>query len=426
MKTDPSASYSDAIVPVIIAGGSGTRLWPLSRELFPKQFMSLFGRPSPLQQTLLRVDANGIAGATPALVVCNEEHRFLVREQAAAVDCALREIILEPQGRNTAPAVTIAAARAGEGDPILVIMPADHELQVDAGFFRSLELAIAAAAGGAIVTLGVAPTHSETGYGYIRFDRKNSEPAAPVLQFVEKPQRELAEKFLHSGEYLWNCGIFVLRRSVWYRALQRFQPDIQRQALAAVAAGWPDDIFFRVQEEAFLACPGISIDYAVMEPASSAADFHCRVVPLVTGWSDIGSWRAVWEREVRDDNGNARVGDTVVASTRNSMIVSQGRLVATLGCENLAIVETADAVLVADMNHAQGLSTLVGLLKPEYAALTVSHRLVHRPWGNFESLGKGEKYQIKRLTLRPGKKISLQRHRHRAEHWVVVRAGRLR
>ncbi len=422
MSPAPPSPVPTPIVPVIIAGGSGTRLWPLSRDLYPKQFLSLAGRPSPLQQTLLRIGASGLPGDHRlALVICNEQHRFLVREQAAAVAMPLREIVLEPEGRNTAPALTAAAARAGDGDPILVVMPADHDWQDDAGYTRCLEQAIAAAADGCIVTLGVVPTQPETGYGYIRFAAGAGTAAAKVVKFVEKPQRAVAEEFLRAGDYLWNSGMFILKRSTWYRALQRFQPDVHRHGLAAVAGGQQDDIFFRVQREAFLACPRISIDYAVMEPASVDPEFRCVVVPLAGGWSDIGSWQAVWEREQKDAAGNVCLGDTVVQGTRNSIVVSRGRLVAVMGCENLAIVETADAVLVAELGQAQQLSALVQRLKSDHGALTVSHRLVHRPWGNFESLDQRDRYQVKRLTLQPGRKLSLQRHRQRAEHWVVVR-----
>lgn len=418
VKRDAAAT---AIVPVIIAGGSGTRLWPLSRDLYPKQFLSLGGRPSPLQQTLARLQAGRFPGGDHTLVVCNEQHRFIAGEQIMAAGCSVRELVLEPEGRNTAPALTVAAARAGEGDPILVVLPADHELQDDAGFMACLALAVDAAGDGSIVTLGVVPTHAETGYGYIRFSAREGEPAAAVRQFVEKPDRARADAFLASGDYLWNSGVFVMRRSTWYRALQRFQPDIHRLGLAAAAGGSVDGLFFRVQREAFLAAPRISIDYAVMEPASNDPEFRCLVVPLASGWKDIGSWLAVWEREAQDASGNVRLGDTVLEGTRNSIVLSQGRLVATLGCENIAIIETADAVLVADLAHAQGLSKLVERLKPEYGELTVSHRMVHRPWGNYESLDRGERYQVKRLTLQPGKQLSLQRHRQRAEHWVIVR-----
>jgi mannose-1-phosphate guanylyltransferase/mannose-6-phosphate isomerase len=419
MNHDTSAP-ADRIVPVVIAGGSGTRLWPLSRDLYPKQFLSLGGRPSPLQQTLLRLRGSGLPGADRPLVVCNEQHRFLAGEQAMAAGCTLREIVLEPEGRNTAPALTIAAARAGGGDPVLVVLPADHELQDDAGFIGCLGQAIAAASDGSIVTLGVVPTHAETGYGYIRY-RPEDGGVARLLAFVEKPERARAEQFVAAGDYLWNSGVFVLRRSIWYRALQRFAPEVHRQALAAAAAGRTDGVFFRVDRDAFLASPRISVDYAVMEPASADPAFTCRVVPLASGWKDIGSWLAVWEREARDEAGNVRLGDTVVEGTRNSIVLSQGRLVATIGCENVAVVETADAVLVADLAHAQRLSALVERLKPDHGELTVSHRWVHRPWGSYESFDRGERYQVKRLTLHPGRQLSLQRHRHRAEHWVIVR-----
>lgn len=418
-RTTPGNTFS--VVPVIIAGGSGTRLWPLSRDLFPKQFLSIGGRPSPLQQTLQRLRDGALAGGDHALVVCNERHRFIAGEQIMAAGCTVRELVLEPEGRNTAPALTVAAARAGDGDPILVVLPADHELQDDAGFMECLVRAVDAAADGSIITLGVVPTHAETGYGYIRFAPDADGGAAQVRQFVEKPDLARAGEFLRAGDYLWNSGVFVLRRSTWYRALERFQPDVLRQGLDAAGAGHGDGLFFRVDAPAFLASPRISIDYAVMEPASNDAAFRCRVVPLASGWKDIGSWLAVWEREPRDDAGNVRLGATVVEGTRNSIVLSQGRLVATLGCENIAVVETADAVLVADLAHAQGLSRLVAQIKTDHAELTVSHRLVHRPWGNYESLDQGERYQVKRLTLQPGKQLSLQRHRHRAEHWVIVR-----
>lgn len=421
MKQQKQKNDSTPVVPIIIAGGSGTRLWPLSRELFPKQFLSLGGRPSPLQQTLLRLRTGELPGGEHPLVVCNEQHRFLAGEQAMAAGCTVRELVLEPEGRNTAPALTVAAARAGEGDPILVVLPADHELQDEAGFMQCLARAVQAAQDGSIVTLGAVPTHPETGYGYIRFSMQDDRCVGNLHQFVEKPARTRAEEFLRSGDYLWNSGVFVLRRSTWYRALQKYQPEIYRYGLDAAAGGSADGIFFRVDRTAFLAAPRISIDYAVMEPASNDPDFNCLVVPLASGWKDIGSWMAVWERESRDADGNVRLGDTVLEGTRNSIVLSQGRLVATLGCENLAIVETADAVLVADLAHAQGLSKLVERLKPDHGHLTVAHRMVHRPWGNYESLDQGERYQVKRLTLQPGRQLSLQRHRHRAEHWVVVR-----
>jgi mannose-1-phosphate guanylyltransferase/mannose-6-phosphate isomerase len=421
MSQAPARPPLPPIVPVVLAGGSGTRLWPLSRDLYPKQFLSFAGRPSPLQQTLRHLENSGIPGCDRAIVVCNEEHRFLTAEQAGESGCTPREIVLEPEGRNTAPALAVAAARAGDGDPILVVLPADHEIREGAEFIRALCDAVMAADQGSIVTLGAVPTRAETGYGYIRYDGGTAARVSPLLEFVEKPAAERARAFLESGDYLWNSSVFVLRRSVWHRALGRYRPDIQRHASAAAGNGMRDGKFFRVQREEFLACPRISIDYAVMEPASTCGEFRCAVVKLDSGWSDLGSWQALWESEAHDGAGNACIGDVIIDGTRDSLVHSSGRLVAVLGGERLAIIETPDAVLVASLDLAQQLSGLVQRLKSERAALTVSHRKVHRPWGNFESVDRGDRYQVKRLTLPPGRKLSLQRHGRRAEHWVVVR-----
>ncbi|MBI2993841.1 MAG: mannose-1-phosphate guanylyltransferase/mannose-6-phosphate isomerase [Gammaproteobacteria bacterium] len=415
-----------SVAPIVVAGGSGTRLWPFSREHYPKQFLAIGDAHSFLQRTLLRL-RTAPAGLEfePPVVVGNEEHRFLIRDQAAKIGFPLQSIVLEPEGRNTAPALA-AAALTLEGDPVFAMFPADQQIDNPGSFMTCLRLACEEAARGCIVTLGVVPVRAETGYGYIhvRGDARTAGAgpiALPTDGFVEKPDAARAEEYLRCGEYLWNSGVFVMRNSVWQRALQRYRPDVHAACAAAVAGGARDGEFFRLERDRFTACPAISIDYAVMQPAIGDASFECRVVPFSAGWSDAGSWYALWENGKRDREGNILGGDVIARDTRNSMVLAQDRLVVALGCEDLVIAETADAVLVASLGSSQALSGLVRDLKIDNRHETVTHRRVYRPWGSYEPVAVGRHYQVKRLTLDPGKRLSLQLHHRRAEHWVVVR-----
>lgn len=417
-------------VPVILAGGTGTRLWPLSRELHPKQFLSVRGEPSPLQRTLLRLRDTGAGGsfANP-LVVSNEEHRFLLREQAEEVRQPLRLILLEPEGRNTAPALTAAALLLQEDDPVLVMLPADHLIEDAAQFFACIQRACAEALEGKIATLGIVPTRAETGFGYIRYGGPaagaaaavGTPPAYVIERFVEKPDHASAEEYCRSGQYLWNSGIYVVRSSVWLNAIRCFEPAIGRAAAAAVGAAARDGEFLRLGRDEFLASPAASIDYAVMERAAGDPAWRCSVVPCRAGWADFGSWQVLWEQGDKDPQGNVILGDVVTDYTRDSLLLSQGRMVAVIGCRNIVVAETADAILVADLASSQSLSGFVQRLRQLQREEAVTHRRVYRPWGSFESIIRGSNYQVKCLSLKPGKKLSLQMHHHRSEHWVVVK-----
>jgi mannose-1-phosphate guanylyltransferase/mannose-6-phosphate isomerase len=402
-------------VPVIVAGGSGTRLWPLSRELYPKPFLALTGGQTLLQDTLTRLPE---AGYRAPLVICNEEHRFHILDQAAAIGVALDRIVLEPEGRNTAPALTAAALLLERGDPVMVMLPADHAVANRTRFAKCVARACAEAAKGKIATIGIVPESPETGYGYIHGVGKGA--VRSVDRFVEKPGVAKAKKLVKSGEYLWNSGIYVVKPSVWLRAIRRFQADIHRACVDAVEAGERDGAFFRLGAQAFRKSPSDSVDYAVMERAAGDPEFKCVVVPFSGGWSDVGSWSAVRERGKQDRGGNVTSGDVVLEGTRNSAVFAEGRLVAALGIENLVIAETADAVLVADLDAAQSLGSFVHGLKGAKREEALIHKRVYRPWGSYEQLVTGPNYQVKRLIVKPGKKLSLQSHKHRSEHWVVV------
>ncbi len=399
------------IHPVILSGGSGTRLWPLSREHYPKQLLRLAGDETLLQQTVRRLD--GLENAAGPLLVCNDEHRFLVAEQLREMGRKPVDIILEPVGRNTAPAATLAALTIAERDPraLMLVMPADHAISDVAAFQESVRTACALADTGKIVTFGVTPTAPETGYGYIHTDGANR-----VMQFVEKPDAATAHRFLETGGYLWNSGIFMMRADIWLEELRARRPDILNACTVAHRQGWRDSDFFRVHEEAFACCPGDSIDYAVMEKAERAA-----VVPLGAGWSDIGTWPALWQAQSRDAAGNVIQGDVLAHETRNALLISQHRLVAAVGLDDVIVIETPDAVLVARKDHAQDVPEIVNRLKSGKRSEHRAHRRVFRPWGSYEGLDAGERFQVKRLVVKPGASISLQLHYHRAEHWVVVR-----
>lgn len=419
--------------PVVLSGGSGTRLWPLSREFYPKQLLAPLGGSTLLQATLERIEGlETELGILPPIVVCSEEHRFLVAEQLRM----LREpatLMLEPVGRNTAPAATLAALQAqansgaGGADAPMLIMPADHVIADNAAFHRAVTAGAALAAAGSIVTFGIVPTRPETGYGYIRKGRPIEDAQADaslVDRFVEKPDAATAEAWFASGEYLWNSGIFMVTPAVWLAAMERFRPDM----LAAVRHAWErgtrDGDFFRAERAAFSACPSDSIDYAVMEPLTAApvaeGATRAAVIPLDAGWSDLGAWSSLWEALPRDTDGNALRGDVAVHDTRNSLVLAEHRLVAGIGLDDVIVVETADAVLVVHKRHAEDVKRLVARLKAEGRSEHQLHRCVHRPWGTYEGVDQGARFQVKRITVKPGASLSLQMHHHRAEHWVVV------
>lgn len=402
------------LIPVILAGGTGSRLWPLSRALFPKQFHTIFGERSLLQNTLSRAAR---ITREPPIIVCNHEHRFLVAEQCRAIGIDWRSIILEPEGRNTAPAIALAALDCGTTqDAQLLVLPSDHLIEDDAAFGAAVTLAQAAAQEGALVTFGIRPSHPETGYGYICAPGAVvGDPATPVSSFVEKPDAAAARTYVDSGDYFWNSGMFVLGAKQYLEELQTLSPDISSAVLAAHQTGRVDLDFFR-PGDAFVQCPADSIDYAVLEKTTKAM-----VVPVGFAWSDVGSWSAIWEASPRDEDGNHLQGDVFAVNTQNSYVLAQHRLVGTIGVDNLVVVETADAVLIADREQVQDVRTIVQRLEKCGREETVTHREVFRPWGSFESIERGERYQVKRIKVKPGERLSLQMHHHRAEHWIVVR-----
>ena len=409
--------------PVIIAGGSGTRLWPLSRATYPKQFLALHGRHSLFQQAALRLQSLAAAdiGVGGLCVVGNEDHRFLVLDQLAGLALPPASVLLEPLGRNTAPAMTLAALHATQQgrDPVLVVTPADQSVGDEAAFTVALRRAVRAAAGGAFVVLGVAPDRPETGYGYIRCE-SSPQGEMKVARFVEKPDAQTAEHYLQQGGYYWNSGMFVVRASVWLKALGQFRPDI----LAATRAAWDgrstDAPFVRPDKALFEAIPSESIDYAVMEKCPDATDFDIRMVPLAAGWSDLGAWDAVWQVSAKDAAGNATTGDALFSDTRDTLVHATHRLVGVIGLNNVVVVETPDAVLVADRARSQDVKHIVGQLQQAGRSEQTLHRQVHRPWGWYDSIDSGPRFQVKRIMVKPGASLSLQKHHHRAEHWIVV------
>ena len=415
------------IQPVVLSGGSGTRLWPLSREKYPKQLLSFVGQDSLLQATLRRLE--GIDGATcaPPLVVCNDEYRFVVAEQLRLMGLQGR-IVLEPVGRNTAPALTLAAlaARAAGDDPVLLVMPADHVVSQVAAFQECVRHAARLAQNGAVVTFGITPDRPETGYGYIQAGAAlDAGGACAIARFVEKPDRATAEGYLQQGNYSWNSGVFVLRASVWLNALRLCRPDILEACEAAWNKSTSDLSFVRVDAEAFAACPSDSIDYAVMERLAGAQAVEGLpqgvVLPLSAGWSDVGSWDALWQILPKDEAGNVSQGRVMLQDCNDTLAYSSGRLLACVGVQSLVVVETPDAVLVVDQRHTQDVKKIVDRLKREGCAEGMLHRKVYRPWGWYDGVDAGERFQVKRIMVKPGGKLSLQMHHHRAEHWVVVR-----
>lgn len=410
------------ITPVILCGGSGTRLWPLSRAGFPKQFLALAGTSSLFQQAVERIQ--GLASADMSLgatlVVTNEEHRFLVLDQLRELKNAPATLLLEPAARNTAPALALAALQAIENgeDPILVVTPADQTIADSAAFIAALRQSVQAAADGSIVVLGIKPDKPETGYGYIKAGVGTHHPLI-VESFTEKPDAATAQSYLLEGGYYWNAGMFVLRASTWLKALTQFRPDIARVTQEAWAGRSIDAPFIRPDQAVFASVPSESIDYAVMEKCPGS-DFPIRMVPLDAGWSDLGAWDAVWQVGRPDVQGNVTRGDVLLADTSNSLVHASCRLVGVVGVDNLVIVETADAVLVADRRQSQNVKKLVSALEQQKRAEHTLHRKVHRPWGWYDSIDEAERFKVKRIQVKPGASLSLQKHHHRAEHWIVV------
>jgi mannose-1-phosphate guanylyltransferase / mannose-6-phosphate isomerase len=409
------------VQPVIMAGGSGTRLWPLSRSGFPKQFLSLTGEHSLFQESALRLSEladDAIAVDTP-IIVGNRDHRFMLLEQLRELGLGPASVLLEPIGRNTAPALTLAALAAVErgGDPVLVVSPADQTVVDGHAFVDALRLAVRSAADGGIVTLGIKPDRPETGFGYIHCAKAGS--PATVTRFVEKPDAATAQRYLDEGTYFWNSGIFVLKASVWMAALERFRPDIAAATRAAWASRREDGPFVRPGRDEFGAVPSESVDYAVMEKAPGT-DLPVRMVPLAAGWSDLGAWDAVWQTLPKDKDGNATVGDTMLVDSHNNLVHATSRLVGVVGLDDVVVVETPDAVMVSSRARSQEVKKIVETLNKQKRGEQNLHRKVHRPWGWYDSIDAGGRFQVKRIMVNPGASLSLQMHHHRAEHWIVV------
>jgi mannose-1-phosphate guanylyltransferase/mannose-6-phosphate isomerase len=405
-----------SILPVILAGGSGSRLWPLSRSLFPKQFLPLGGELTMLQETLARLE--GIEGRGATTVICNDSHRFIVAEQLRQTQISNVSIVLEPVGRNTAPAIAIAAIHAQETgeDPLLLVLAADHVIRDVEAFHQAVAIASKAAADGSLVTFGIKPLTPETGFGYLRAQPGEAGQAWTLERFVEKPDLATAQSYLESGQYFWNSGMFLFRASVYLEELGRYAPAILEACQKALAGARSDLDFVRLDGDAFATCPEDSIDYAVMEKTGKAM-----VVPLDAGWSDVGSWSALWDVAAKDGDGNVARGDVISLSNRNCYLHSaDSRLVAAVGLEDLIVVDTDDAVLVAHKNQVQQVKQIVERLNREGRSEALQHRVVYRPWGSYDSIDNGPRYQVKRITVKPGAKLSVQMHHHRAEHWVVV------
>jgi len=415
-----------SVTPVILCGGSGTRLWPLSRAGFPKQFLCLTGKESLFQQAIDRIAAVGtdqVSVGSP-LLVSNEEHRFLALEQLRETGVALGAALLEPVGRGTAPALTIAALAAldkGE-DPVLVVTPSDQSISDKAAYVAALRVAIGEAAGGAIVILGIPAQTPETGYGYIktRMEAGASAAVSDVEAFVEKPDAATAMRYLEAGGYYWNSGMFVLRASLWLAALGHFRPDILEASRRAWEARSNDQNFTRPGGPEFAEIPADSVDCAVVERCPGSP-FPIRMVPLNAGWSDLGAWDAIWNVSPKDEAGNAHMGDVITADSRDTLVHATSRLVAVVGVENLVVVETPDAVLVADKSRCQDVKRIVNALDQQQRKEHTLHRKVHRPWGWYDSVDESDRFKVKRIQVKPKASLSLQKHYHRAEHWIVVK-----
>ncbi|MEC8232532.1 MAG: mannose-1-phosphate guanylyltransferase/mannose-6-phosphate isomerase [Pseudomonadota bacterium] len=399
--------------PVILAGGTGSRLWPKSRAALPKQFLALTSQNTMIQDTVMRLAG---VDALPPSIICNEEHRFLVAEQMRQINIDNSDILLEPVGRNTAPAIALAAlhATANGEDPTLLVLAADHLIQDSATFQQQIKQAQVLAEQGKLVTFGIVPKQPHTGYGYIKAGAAMGN-GFEVSQFVEKPDMDTATQYVNSGEYFWNSGMFMFKASVFLKALETHAPEMFAVCTKAIAQTEKDLDFIRVREEIFATCPSDSIDYAVMEKTSDAA-----MVTLDAGWSDVGSWSSLWETGTKDDNGNVSIGDTLLESTTNSYVNAEDCLVSVIGLDDVVVVQTKDAVMVANKKNSEQIKTVVSHLKKNKRPEFEFHREVYRPWGSYDSIDEGGRFKVKRITVKPGEKLSVQMHHHRAEHWVVV------
>lgn len=411
------------LVPIVLSGGSGTRLWPLSREKYPKQLLSFIGEDSLLQATLRRLEGLTDVELGAPFIVCNEEYRFVIAEQLRLMGIK-GNILLEPVGRNTAPALTLtalAAMRDGS-DPVLLVMPADHVIVDVPPFQIAVRAGFRLAAEGAVVTFGIMPDSPETGYGYIETGEPlGTDGASRIARFVEKPDRATAQAYLDSGSYFWNSGLFMMKASVWFSAIDTCRPDISTACRTAWERGAVDGDFLRVDKEEFMRCPSDSIDYAVMERLPHDDSLPVGVfIPLSAGWSDVGAWDSLWQVLPKDHQGNVSQGDVLLNDCRNVLALSEHRLVACVGIEDMVVVETPDAILVAHMNKTQHVKKIVDDLKREGRPEGELHRKVFRPWGWYDGVDSGERFQVKRIVVKPGASLSLQMHHHRAEHWIVV------
>ncbi|RKZ59181.1 MAG: mannose-1-phosphate guanylyltransferase/mannose-6-phosphate isomerase [Gammaproteobacteria bacterium] len=404
------------ITPVILSGGSGTRLWPLSRKLHPKQLLPLLNQTSLLQDTINRLD--GLEGIESTIVICNEEYRFMVAEQVHETSIDSRAIILEPVGRNTAPAIALAAFNALQAneEAVLLVLPADHDIKIVSEFHKAIKTGLQQAREGHFVTFGIVPDAPETGFGYIKAASTVAvNQVADIEKFVEKPDVDTATQYLKEGGYYWNSGMFMFKASDYLNALKEFAPEIYSASDKAMSAANTDMDFIRVDAEEFKKCPADSIDYAVMEKVSNAV-----VIPVDIGWSDVGSWSALHDIGERDENNNIIIGDAKCFSTTNSYVRAESKLVTTLGIEDIIIVDTDDALLVANKNHVQGIKEIVEALTDENRDEVILHKRVCRPWGSYQGIDHADRFQVKRITVNPGATLSLQLHHHRAEHWVIV------
>ncbi|EFB5495919.1 TPA: mannose-1-phosphate guanylyltransferase/mannose-6-phosphate isomerase [Escherichia coli] len=405
------------LLPVIMAGGTGSRLWPMSRELYPKQFLRLYGQRSMLQETVLRLDD---VDAREPVVICNQEHRFLVAEQLRQINKLSHNIILEPVGRNTAPAIALAALSAIENgdDPILLVLAADHIINNKLAFHQAIKSAFKFALQGRLVTFGIVPTGPETGYGYIHRGQEETldeQIAYQVSRFVEKPNKETAESYIASGEYYWNSGMFMFRAKKYLEELEKFRPDILDACKAAIQGCKESDEFIKVDRDLFIACPDESVDYAVMEKTTDAV-----VVGFDADWSDVGSWSALWEVSPKDDKGNVLTGDTFLHNANNCYINTDEKLIAAIGVDDLVIINTKDAVLVVNKDQVQDVKKVVEYLKANHRSEYKRHREIYRPWGRCDVVVQTERFNVNRITVKPGAAFSMQMHHHRTEHWVIL------